>query len=191
MIVLQHRRLGLVRRFMTGSTVNGVASRARVPVVSVPEDWSPSPSRPRVVTVGVQDPEEAGGLLRTAYEQASRRQAGLLVLHAWWIAGDYGAFTVDDAFRTRQEAELRASLTPTLDALDKELPGVDVELVVRFIPPAEALLAASETSDLLVLGRRHHLLPPGTHLGPLARTVVGHSTGPVMLAPQTSAVHGS
>jgi nucleotide-binding universal stress UspA family protein len=187
MVVLQHRRLGLVRRFLTGSTVNGVGARASVPVVSVPEDWSAAPGRPPVVTVGIQDPEEAGGLLRTAYEQARQRQARLVVLHSCWLAGEYGVFTVDEAFRTEQERQFRASMTPSVDTLRGELPGVEVELVVRFIPAAEALLAASDTSDLLVLGRRHHLLPPGTHLGPLARTVLGNSIGPVLLAPPVGA----
>jgi nucleotide-binding universal stress UspA family protein len=34
-----------------------------------------------------------------------------------------------------------------------------------------------------VIGRRHHLLPLGTHLGPVARAALAHSTCPVLITP--------
>lgn len=187
MAVLQHHRHGILRRIITGSTVNGVASRAAVPVVSVPEDWVPRSERPPVVTVAVQDAGEAAGLLRLGHEEAARRGARLVVLHAWWVAGGYGLYAVDPAFRAEQEKQFRASVAPTVDALNAATPGVEVETTVRFDPAADALLAAADQSELVVLGRRHHLLPLGSHLGPVARTVLAHSTGPVLLAPQATA----
>ena len=55
---------------------------------------------------------------------------------------------------------------------------------VRHAPPVEAVLDAAETCDLIVLGRRHHLLPLGSHLGPVARAALGHATTPVMITPE-------
>jgi nucleotide-binding universal stress UspA family protein len=43
---------------------------------------------------------------------------------------------------------------------------------------------ASERSDVLVLGRRHHLLPIGSHLGPVARAVLDRAQCPVLMAPE-------
>jgi nucleotide-binding universal stress UspA family protein len=182
MIVLQHRRLGNLRRIVAGSTTNGVASRANVPVVSVPDDWSAA-SEPSTVTVAVQDAHEAGSLLREGFEQARARGAKLVVLHAWWLASGYDSVVVDDDMRADLAARTRADLAPDLAELEGEFPEVTVEVQVRHAPPVEALLDAAERSALLVLGRRHHLLPLGSHLGPHARAALNHSACPVLLVP--------
>jgi nucleotide-binding universal stress UspA family protein len=46
------------------------------------------------------------------------------------------------------------------------------------------VLDAAETSDLLVVGRRHHLLPLGSHLGPVVRAALDHGTCPVLVTPE-------
>lgn len=159
--VLQHRRLAPAQRPGTRSVVGGVAARALVPVVAVPEDWTPRPASDRVVTVGVQDSAEAGTLIRVAASVAARRGARLEVLHASWSGSE-----------------------PTVvGAIGRHL-GQDATLEVQHSPPVVALLDAADRSDLLVLGRRHHLLPQGTHLGPVARAVLDHSRCPVLVAPE-------
>ena len=188
LIVLQHRRAGGLRRIVTGSTTNGVASRAAVPVVSVPDDWSPSEDR-SLVTVAVQDVDEAAWLLRAGFERARARQTRLVVLHAWWMASGYDVAIVDDSMRTDWEARSRDALAPALSALTAEFPDVEVSVTVRHAPPAEALLDAAEQSALLVLGRRHHLLPLGSHLGPVARAALHHSTCPVLMVPPAPTTH--
>ncbi|HRD59830.1 MAG TPA: universal stress protein, partial [Nocardioides sp.] len=47
---------------------------------------------------------------------------------------------------------------------------------------------AGDVSDLLVLGRRHHLLPLGTHLGPVARAALDHASCPVLITPELAVV---
>ncbi len=44
-IVLEHRAWSRMHRVLTGSVVTGVACRAHVPVVAVPEGWTPPSSR--------------------------------------------------------------------------------------------------------------------------------------------------
>lgn len=184
MIVLQHRRLGSLHRIFAGSTSNGVAARAAVPVVSVPEDWSASPDH-SLVTVAVQDTAEAARLLRVGFEQARARNAGLLVLHAWWLASGYDIAVVDESVREDWDARSREALAPAVSALETEFPDVAYAVQVRHAPPAEAILDAAEQSALVVLGRRHHLLPLGSHLGPVARATLHHSACPVLMVPQT------
>lgn len=181
-IVLQHRRTSALRRILTGSTTNGVAARASVPVVSVPEDWS-GPGRGSVVTVAIQDADEAAGLLRAGFEQARARRTTLVVLHAWWLASGYDVAVIDDTVRRDWADRAEASLTPAIDALRSDYPDVVVQVQVRHARPAEAILDAAERSALIVLGRRHHLLPLGSHLGPVARAALNHSACPVLMVP--------
>jgi nucleotide-binding universal stress UspA family protein len=182
MIVLQHRRLGALRRLVTGSTTNGVAARAEVPVVSVPDDWSAG-GVPSTVTVAVQDTVEAESLLRVAFEQARARGADLAVLHVWWLAGGYDGAIADQAISDDWDARARQDLAPVIATLTAEYADVPVVVHVRHDRPAEAILEAGRTSELLVLGRRHHLLPLGTHLGPVARATLQHSACPVLTVP--------
>ena len=81
LIVLQHRRLGALRRLGTRSVTNGVATRTRVPVVGVPTGWTPGPDQGGCVLVGVQEPAEVPALLAVACAEALRRQVPVRVVH--------------------------------------------------------------------------------------------------------------
>jgi nucleotide-binding universal stress UspA family protein len=180
-IVLQHRHLSPGRRLFTNSTVSGVAARAHVPVVVVPAGWQPATS-PQPVTAGIQDPLEAAAVLRPAYAEAKLRGTDLVILHVWWLNSGYDA--VDDDYRRQRAAEFERSLAPVIEAMSDEWPDVHATVEVVHAPSAEALLDRAERSDLLVIGRRHHLLPFGSHLGPVARAVLHHSGCPVLVAPE-------
>ena len=93
MLVLQHRRQSPLHRLVTGSIVAGVASRCAVPVVSVPEGWRPEASEAAeaVVTVGVQDPDEAEPLIRRGLVEARALGARVEVMSAWHIDGGYNS----------------------------------------------------------------------------------------------------
>ncbi|GAB3262317.1 universal stress protein [Nocardioides dilutus] len=184
LLVLEHRSLGRLRRAVGGSVVQSVAGRAHGPVVSVPEDWSPRAGRPPVVTAAVQDPVEAPVVLRAAFEGARARGASLVVLHAWWLASGFDSVLLDETSLSEWTARWRRDLDPVLAPLHSAFSDVDVEVEVRHAPAAEAVLDAAEVSDLLVLGRRHHLLPLRTHLGPVARAALSHATSPVLITPE-------
>ncbi len=183
-LILQHRSFTAVHRLYTGSIVQAVASRAHVPVVSVPEAWKPGTST--VVTAAVQDPGEAPALLRIAFEEARARSKELVVLHAWWLASGFDVAVVDEAMRTERADHSRTELEPTLKALRTEFPDVAVSVQVRHAPPIEAILDAAETSALTVMGRRHHRLPLGSHLGPVVRATIAHASSPVLVTPEPS-----
>ena len=58
-----------------------------------------------------------------------------------------------------------------LDGFRARYPMGDATVDVR-PSPVEAVLAAAR-SDLLVIGRRHHLVPPGSQLGgPVSRALL-------------------
>lgn len=85
---------------------------------------------------------------------------------------------VDDqaARRERVEKDVRATLGK---ALEGRATGVDVQVLHGW--PAENLLEAARTSDLLVLGRHDPRVPFGSHLGPVVRAVIREAPCPVML----------
>jgi nucleotide-binding universal stress UspA family protein len=153
-------------------------------VVSVPEGWQPGTTE-AVVTVGVQDPQEAHSLIRRGLVEARARDARVVVLHAWYVEGGYDSVVADRDFRAEQKRRTTQELTPAIVAARAEIPDVPVQLWVRHAPPAGALIDSASSSELLVIGRRHHLLPLGSHLGPVARAVLQHSTCPVVLNPET------
>ena len=184
MLVLQHRAIGRVHRLFSGSITQAVAGRAQVPVVAVPEGWTADKGESGVVTAAVQDPVEAPALLRIAFQEARARRACLVVLHAWWLASGYDVVVVDEEYRTAWTERTHEELGPVLGPLRAEFPDVDVAVEVRHAPPPEAVLDAAEASDLVVLGRRHHLLPLGSHLGPVARAAIAHASTPVLITPE-------
>jgi nucleotide-binding universal stress UspA family protein len=188
MVVVEHRDLGRLRRFFTGSRSSGVAARARSAVVTVPAGWHPATGRAPVVTAAVQHVDEAAELLRAAFEEARQRGAELVVLHAWWLANGYDDMVVDQAVRDDWEARANEKFGPVLASLGQRYPAVHTTLEVRHAPPIRAVLDAAEHSDLLVVGRRHHLLPLGSHLGPVSRAVIGHSRTPVLMTPEPEPV---
>ncbi|WP_372734528.1 universal stress protein [Nocardioides sp.] len=181
LIVLEHRRMNRIRRLVTGSIANGVAAKAHAPVVSVPEGWHPVAGAHHVVTVAVQEPAGEGAQLVTAFEAAQERSAALVIMHAWWLGHGYDVVTMDKEFNEEWQLRTNEDIEPVLAPLRQRFPDVQVTVSLRHSPPAEAILKASETSDLVVIGRRHHTLPMWTHLGPVARAILARSSAPVMV----------
>jgi nucleotide-binding universal stress UspA family protein len=183
MVVLQHRRQSHLRRLVTGSIVAGVAGRCAVPVVSVPEDWDLVTAE-AVVTVGVQDVDEAEPLIRRGLVEAQARGARVEVVRAWHLEGGHDPLVADHAFVSARQSRLTRELAPVLASVCSEVPDVPLRLRIEHDFPAQALVTASQSSRLLVIGRRHHLLPLGSHLGPVARAVLQHGAAPVLLNPE-------
>lgn len=185
-LVVEHRRFSTWHRLLTGSTSNGIASRTSVPVVCVPEDWSAAaaePGRP-TITVGVQDVAEADRLLAVARDLARAHGARIRVLHAWWMNNGLDTQLEDEHLRSWKE-RVRARLGQAVDEAD--LGGIPTRVDVVHQPPLEAMVDVAARSLLMVIGCRHHLLPFGSHLGPVARGTTAHARCPVVLTPPADA----
>ena len=184
MIVLEPRDLSRLQRVVTRSVASGVAARARVPVVSVPSGWSPrTPTASGgTVTVGVDDPDRSEHVLRTACDVTKRRGATLRIVHTWTFPSAY-----DDIVMTQEEnvewtARAKREIQSVLDEIGEPVAGVEVHIEARHARPADALIDASRSSDLVVVGRHDPKIPLGSHLGPVARAVLHGSASPVLLA---------
>lgn len=180
LVMLQHRHLGRLRRLATGSITNAAAGRSPVPLVSVPDSWSPPDPPHGVVSVGVDDPARADGVLRAAAEEAARRGARLRVVHSWWHSSGWDDL-VDPDVRSEWTQRALTELRPHLAAVEATFPEVEVDISVQHAPADEALRTAAAESDLLVVGRRDPALPFGSHIGSVARAVLRESACPVMV----------
>ena len=179
-IVLQRRPLSRLVRVVSRSVSSGVAAHAHVPVVSVPEGWTPARGVAEpVVTVGVGDPDRSGPILAVAVAAARSRGAALRVLHTWWYPGVYDdiiAGRAEDEWSDRARMEMQAAL----DAVGTD--GVKVVIEARHAFPAAALVEASRSSELVVVGRHDALhalrIPPRTGLaGGAARGGLSRAAG--------------
>ncbi|WP_459976165.1 universal stress protein, partial [Nocardioides pyridinolyticus] len=131
------------------------------------------------VTVGVDALGEPAHLLTTAFREARSRGVGLRVVHAWHYSV-YDDVVFPGAEARRHSDQLTDQIRAHLDPVAATFADVPVELVVRQARPADALVAESEGSALLVVGR-HRTSLPVAHLGSIGRAVLRESRCPVMI----------
>jgi len=166
-------------RFFTGSTSSAVATHADCPVVVVPTNWRDLPETGRVV-VGLDAGRQEHEVLTFAFEQAQHRAAQLVVLHSA-EASDYW----DPPFEGRPADHF--DLHGGRRAVSEALAGwatlyPDVAVTTSFseaTSPAQALVRASDSADLVVVGARGQGGFRGLLLGSTARSVVRHASSPV------------
>ena len=180
LLVLERRHLKGWERFTSGSITAGVAAHAHAPVVSVPAGWSSRPGK-RPVIVAVEDAKRAASEIWTALGLAVARGLPVRLLRVAYVPQAYQELL-------RREVEVEDFLVVAREELvrDAQLPAVVVERVpctfeARWGEPAEALVAASRASSVIVLARRDPTLPFGSHLGPVVRRVLRDAECPVMV----------
>lgn len=164
LVVLQRHRAG-THRVHPRATSTKVASHVEVPVVCVPQDWNGRTLGS--VTVGVDDPSACVPLLREALKAARSRRARLQIVHV-----------PPHSDRHDAEEDIRIALAEA-GAGQEDVP-VTIEISEGRTAVA-VLTEAMSTSDLLVIGRRHPLVPRGSRLGPVARRLVRDASCPILL----------
>ena len=181
LVAVQHRSISRLTRVFTGSTAARLATRAVVPVVSVPSHWQPA-STPGRVTVGIHENGGPREVLVAAFEAAADLEATLHVVHAWRIDSMYADLIeegVDEAWKGRAAEHLRSHV----ESVRTDYPTVNYELEVLHSWPEEALMRAAETSDRVVVGRHGSAALEPEHLGHLAQMLIREAACPVLVVP--------
>jgi nucleotide-binding universal stress UspA family protein len=188
LVVLQRRDLSDLRRVVTRSTSSGVAAHAHTPVAVVPEGWTPDDGRNGVV-VGVDVPSRSHAILHQALTEARARRGSLRVLHTWWSPGYIDDLDMDRSVSRSWADETAGEIQAVVDELRDGTDDVPVEIETHHGRPAQVLVDASRSADLVVVGRHDPLVPVGSHLGPVARAVLRAAECPVLLVSPAPSAH--
>ncbi|MER7604406.1 universal stress protein [Nocardioides sp. NPDC127503] len=187
-VVLGDQPRTLLDRIITSSILAPVAAHAPVPMIAVPSAWVPG-DEPREIVVGVQDADGSIPLVRRGLEVAAERGAPLRLLHAWHTFGSYQDYLTvgseEQAWIDRAEREVTATLAAARADLGPEAAAVDARVDVVHAQTAYALVEASRTADLLILGRGRNFHGFG-HLGGTVRAVLRESICPIEIDPSVA-----
>jgi nucleotide-binding universal stress UspA family protein len=180
LLVLGSRGVGGVAGLLLGSTASRVVPHAGCPVIVLPDDADVLVRDRRSVVVGVEGRQGDDEVLAFAVDEATARGTDLLAVHAWQeVVLDTPLRTVSPlADWAGVVADEERALSEALAGWrDKEPDLVVREAVVRD-RTARALVAASMTAELLVVGHRARRVPGST-----THSVLNRATCPVAVVP--------
>ncbi|WP_227981363.1 universal stress protein [Nocardia spumae] len=150
-IVVGSRGLGAFRRSLLGSVSSAITRHAKCPVTVVHSTSAiDAVSAVEPVLVGVDGTGNSVPALEVAFEEASRRNVGLVVLHAWSDLSTAldPAIVGWDAVEQSEDAVLAESLA----GYAERYPEVKVTRKLMLDRPVRSLLEASEHAQLVVVG---------------------------------------
>lgn len=135
-----------------GSVSSGLLRYAHCPVAIIPDDAdSISHESQAPVLVGIDGSPTSELATAMAFDEASRRNVGLLALHAW-ADTDSSECPEIDWPTTQSMAE--EALAERLAGWQERYPDVQVDRIVVRDRPAQQLVQRSEDAQLVVVGSR-------------------------------------
>ena len=186
MLVVGSRGVGAAHRVLLGSTSIGVAGRASVPVVVVPDGWVPAGHISAPVVVGTTlgedvDAETDHAVLRFAFDRARELRVPVIVVHAWevptlcsWSPSDVADLRDRDSVRLEQHIESWRTEYPDVEVVARSILARSDAAVLDVARIGQVIVVAGHTS-----GSGHH----GLRLGSTTRGVLHHSPTPVVVIP--------
>jgi nucleotide-binding universal stress UspA family protein len=134
-----------------------------------------------VVVVGVDGSEASKDALRWAIRYARMTGATVHAITVWHFPASFGWGPVPAVPGMDLEADARAALKETIEAVGDTGEPVTIQTEVVEGPPALMLLRAAADADLLVVGSRGHGAFAGMLLGSVSEHCVHHATCPVVV----------
>lgn len=182
LVVVGNRGHGGFSSLLLGSVSQGVATRAKCPVVVVSGRNRASEGQP--VVVGVDGSVPGSHALGLAFDQAAAHGRRLVALRAFRRPSLPWAADIAPSVLWLEEniAAERRTLRELLDPWRDKYPQVEVDEVVSRQDPARALRDASESARLVVVGGTDVSGLTGTVLGSVSLHLLHHADCPVMIA---------
>jgi nucleotide-binding universal stress UspA family protein len=177
-VVVGSRGLRTLPAFLLGATSLEVAAHAACPAVLVRERADAHSGR---VVVGVDGTPRSSEAIAYAFAYASAHDVRLTVLHAFqveYISGVISELSAEDSNARLGQEEL-ALTSETVAGWGEKYPDVHVETVTVRDHPVDALVTASTSSDLVVLGGRRRGRIGGALLGSVGHGVLHDAHCPV------------
>ena len=169
MVVVGTRGHGGVTSLLLGSVSAAVVSHAHCPVAVV----RPSEDREESVLVGVSGDGSDRAAIEFAAELASGLGRRLSLLHAW-STGDAFADAGTPVQRTVVRERHHRFVAEAAAGVADKYPDVTIDADLVDATPARALVDASATGDVVVVGSRGKT-GVGVYLGSVSRWVVEHA----------------
>jgi nucleotide-binding universal stress UspA family protein len=189
MLVVGARGAGGFAAMLLGSVSRYAAMHASCPVVVVREETG---AVHREVVVGIRDPHDATATLPFAFDEAARRGATLVAVHAWHSLpapfGEPGAepgareTVAHPANHGKVPADVSRNLAETLRAWREKYQDLPVREDIVRGHPARVLASYTARADLVVIGR-HGGHDTGPAIGAVQHGVLNHAHGPVAVIP--------
>jgi nucleotide-binding universal stress UspA family protein len=165
---------------LLGAVTSGLIQHAHCPVAVIHDEAGSAQLTPRApVLVGVDGSEVSELATAIAFDEASLRQADLIVLYAWSGAALLDLPGVEwSALKTAGEGVL----ADWLAGLRPRYPNVTVHCNVVCDQPARQLIECSDTAQLVVVGSHGRGGFAGMTLGSVSAAVVQGARVPVLVA---------
>ena len=179
-VVVGSRGRGSVGAAVAGSTSLQVAAHASCPVVVVRTLSTATPTLSRVV-VGVDGSPVSSEAIGYAFAQASQREVGLTVVHAWdveFVEGAIAVASTSDLWKRLGDEE-RALTAESVAGWAEKYPDVDVRTHVVRGHPVDVLVSESEGAELVVVGSRGRGGFSGLLMGSVSHGVLHRAQSPV------------
>jgi nucleotide-binding universal stress UspA family protein len=183
LIVVGTRGHGGFRGLLLGSVSGQVAAHAACPV-AVPRTRPAADAS--AVVVGIDGSPAAEAALGFAFEEASRRGWSLIAVHAWDVPAydllvvPNGPVPVPLSDVADDEVRLTAE---TLAGFRTDYPDVDVEERLVRAPAVQALVDASSSAAMVVVGTHGHGPAMGALLGSVSNGLLHKARVPVVVVP--------
>ncbi|MGW0395016.1 universal stress protein [Streptomyces sp. NPDC003042] len=187
MLVLGSRGLGSIAGFLVGSTGSATIAETERPVVLVRSaddtGFPPGGVTDRgPVVAGVDIHGACDRVLAFAFEEASRRDGALTVIHGWAPPPILSyAPALDPGIQLEMAHSIARTMEEALDPWRERFPSVNVDPRAVLGPAATQILDAGQGAALVVVGRRIRRSPFGIHIGPVAHAVMHHANSPVAI----------
>jgi nucleotide-binding universal stress UspA family protein len=186
-MVLGSRGAGGLAGLLLGSTASRVVAHAGCPVLVLPDEADVLVRGRRSVVVGVEGRAGDEEVLAFAVDEAAARGTDLLAVHAW------EEVVLDTSLRTVSPladwagvvADEERALSEALAGWRDKEPDLEIREAVVRDRTARALVAASMTAQLLVVGHRSRRA-----LGSTAHGVLNRATCPVAVVPVAAGAEG-
>lgn len=178
LIVVGSRGMGLVDGAVLGSVSRSLLHHAHCPTAIVKAGATQPTDRQYPVLLGIDGSPASEAATAFAFDEASRRGADLLALHAWT---DMRVFPLIEKDWLRQEAQGHETLSERLAGWQEQYPDVTVRRRIVCDRPARWLIDEARQAQLVVIGSRGRGGIAGMLLGSVSTAVAESATAPVVV----------